>query len=70
MGEGGMNTTSPALFRVKDVARILALSEWEVRRLVESGELHRRYIGVGGRYYRVTADSVAAYLESLSEEPA
>lgn len=64
-----MTTSAPALYRVKDVARILSLSEWEVRRLLDAGELHRRYIGVGGRYYRVTADSVDAYLASLSEEP-
>ena len=39
-----------ALHRVKDVARILSLSEWEVRRLCETGELHRRYIGETGRF--------------------
>lgn len=61
--------TAPALYRVKDAAEVLALSEWEVRRLAEIGTLHRRYIGEGGRYYRITADSVEAYLESLSSEP-
>ena len=56
------------LHRVKDVARILSISEWEVRRLLETGELHRRYIGESGRFYRVTAPSVDAYLASLKAE--
>lgn len=55
------------LFRVKDVARKLSVSEKEVRRLIEIGTLHRRYIGEGSRFYRVTAKSVDAYLNSLSE---
>lgn len=63
-------TPTPALHRVKDVARILAISEWEVRRLCETGELHRRYIGEGRRFYRITAESVTAYYDSLSEEKA
>lgn len=57
----------PALYRVKDVETILAISEWEVRRLVEQGVLHRRYIGEGKRFYRITAQSVENYLDSLSE---
>lgn len=61
--------TAPALYRVKDAAKVLALSEWEVRRLAEIGVLHRRYIGVAGRYYRITADSVEDYLDSLTSEP-
>lgn len=62
-------TAAVALYRVKDVARILSLGEWEVRRLCETGELHRRYIGESGRFYRVTAPSVEAYLASLTAEP-
>lgn len=61
--------TAPALYRVKDVAEVLALSQWEVRRLAEIGVLHRRYIGEGRRYYRITAESLEAYLESLTGEP-
>lgn len=66
-----MTTTPvrPALYRVKDVAKILAISEWEVRRLIEVGTLHRRYVGEGRRFYRVTAQSVETYLESLTAEP-
>ena len=60
--------TEPALYRVKDAATVLALSEWEVRRLAEVGTLHRRYIGEGRRYDRITAESVEAYLDSLSGE--
>ena len=58
-----------ALHRVKEVARILSVSEWEVRRLCKTGELHRRYIGETGRFYRVTDESVDAYLASLTAEP-
>lgn len=55
-----------ALYKVKEVAHILSISEWEVRRLVDAGELHRRWIGEGKRYYRVTAQSVENYLDGLS----
>jgi len=64
-----MSTVKVDLFRVKDVARKLSLSEREVRRLCEIGVLHRRYIGEGGRFYRVTAPSVDKYVDSLSEVP-
>ncbi|MFS0883968.1 hypothetical protein [Aeromicrobium sp. 179-A 4D2 NHS] len=60
--------TEPALYRVRDAAYILAVSEWEVRRLAEIGSLRRRYIGSGRKYYRITADSVESYLESLPSE--
>ena len=59
--------TTPALYRVKDAAERLALSDWEVRRLCKTGELHARYIGDGKRYYRVTAESVESYLASLED---
>jgi hypothetical protein len=58
-------TIKPLLYPVKDVATILSISEWEVRRLVEVGVLHRRYIGASKRYFRVTAQSVENYYESL-----
>lgn len=58
--------TTPALYRVSEAAKVLALSEWEVRRLVETGVLQRRYIGTGRRYYRITAESLESYLDSLS----
>lgn len=61
--------TAPALYRVKDAAEVLALSQWEVRRLAEIGVLHRRYIGSGRKYYRITAESLEAYLASLTGEP-
>ena len=65
-----MTGLSPRYYRVKDVAAILSISEWEVRRLVEAGTLHRRYIGEGKRYYRITAASVEAYEATLSSERA
>ena len=65
-----MSDVKPRYFRVKDVAALLSISEWEVRRLAEAGELERRYIGEGKRYYRITAASVEAYEATLSSEPA
>lgn len=62
-------TVEPRYYRVKDVAALLSVSEWEVRRLVDNGVLQRKYIGEGGRYYRVTAASVADYEATLAEEP-
>lgn len=65
-----MTSVTPRYYRVKDVAALLSISEWEVRRLVEAGQLERRYIGEGKRFYRITAASVEAYEASLSSEPA
>jgi hypothetical protein len=63
---GRVSDVTPRYYRVKDVAALLSISEWEVRRLIEAGTLHRRYIGEGNRYYRVTAASVEAYEATLS----
>lgn len=61
--------SGPALYRVRDAATHLALSQAEVRRLADIGILHRRYIGTGDRYYRITAASIDSYLASLASEP-
>lgn len=58
-------TAQPAFYRVKEVAVILAVSEFEVRRLVNKGTLHARPIGESGRQYRVTAQSVHSHVDSL-----
>lgn len=64
-------SVTPALLRVKDAGSRLAISDWEVRRLAKAGILHLRYVGEKGRYYRITAESVDAYIASLtSEKPA
>lgn len=55
----------PAFYRVKDVAKILAVSEFEVRRLVKAGTLHARPIGEKKRQYRITAQSVENYVSDL-----
>ena len=55
----------PAFYRVKEVARILAVSEFEVRRLVNAGTLHKRPIGTSKRQYRITAQSVENYVATL-----
>lgn len=61
-----MTPIKPALFKTSEAAKYLAISEWEIRRLANEGILHRRYIGEGRRYYRITAESLDAYVESLS----
>jgi excisionase family DNA binding protein len=58
--------TTPALYRVKDAAAYLSLHEREVRRLVKAGILHRRY--TSQRSYRITAESIEAYITSLPSE--
>ncbi len=63
-----MSTPAPALYSVKDAAIRTSLSEWEIRRLLDTGVLERRYIGQGTRYYRVTAESVERFLASLPSE--
>lgn len=65
-----MSGVEPRYYRVRDVAAILAISEPEVRRLIDKGHLHRRFIGTGTHYYRITAASVKAYEATLSSEPA
>lgn len=62
-----MTDDKPELYKVKEVAVKLSLSEWEVRRLCETGELHRKFIGRAKRYTRVTAQSVENYLDSLAD---
>lgn len=63
-----MTEITPRYYRVRDVATILSIGESEVRRLVDKGVLHRRYIGDSGWFYRITAASVEAYEASLSSE--
>jgi excisionase family DNA binding protein len=67
---GRVTDVTPRYYRVKDVAALLSISQGEVRRLIEAGTLHRRYIGEGRHYYRVTAASVEAYEATLSAERA
>lgn len=56
------------LYRVDDAARVLGVSRSEVRRLLSAGELTAKYIGKKkSREYRVTAESMQAYVESLPE---
>lgn len=62
-----MTGVKPRYYRVKEVAALLALSQWEVRRLVEAGTLHSVPIGESGRYYRVTAASVDDYTAFLEK---
>lgn len=57
----------PEFYRVKEVAKILAVSEFEVRRLVNVGTLHARPIGEKGRQYRITRQSVENHVEALTE---
>lgn len=63
-----MSGFSQVLYRVEDAARVLGISVSEVRRLLGAGELTAKYIGKNrSREYRVTAESMDAYVESLPE---
>lgn len=53
-------------YKVKEVARKLSVSEFEVRRLVDEGTLHKRYIGTSKRYFRITAQSYENYFAFLN----
>lgn len=57
-----------ALWRAKDTADWIGQSVATVRELVDAGVLHRRYVGTGTRYYRITAESIDNYIASLKSE--
>jgi excisionase family DNA binding protein len=58
--------TKPALMRKADAATYLGVSVRTIEQLLETGALARRYIGK--RQYRVTVDSLDAYVASLPDE--
>lgn len=60
--------TQPLMVTKKEAAALLALSEREVIRLVNDGELERRWVGTGTKYWRITYDSMLAYVAALPEE--
>lgn len=57
------------LVTVREAAQMLSVSEWTVYELASSGQLERRYIGTGKRFFRIPVDSLRAYVDSLPEEP-
>lgn len=60
-------TVKPLLVSKKDAAAMLSVTEREVIRLINAGELERRYIGGGTKYYRIPYASLEAYVATLSE---
>lgn len=64
-------TAPKLLVKVAEAADMLSVSEREVYRLMADGNLERRYIGKkGSRNYRITVESLQAYVDGLSTEPA
>jgi excisionase family DNA binding protein len=51
------------LYKIKDTAKRLGLSRVHISRLAEKGELTRINVGIGKNLYRITPDSVEAFIE-------
>jgi excisionase family DNA binding protein len=49
-------------YTVKDAALMLSVNPQTVYRLIERGELERRFVGTGQRNYRIPAASLERYL--------
>ncbi len=58
--------TKPALMRKADAATYLGVGLRTIEQLLETGALARRYIGK--RQYRITVESLDAYVDSLPIE--
>jgi hypothetical protein len=54
---------------VREATDALSLSTAQVYELAAPGTLEKRYIGKGTRNFRLTAESLRAYAESLPTEP-
>lgn len=57
------------LYTVAEAAGALGISENHVYVLARNGTLEKRYIGKGTRNFRIPADSLLAYVDSLPTEP-
>jgi len=62
-----MASPAPALMRIRDVQRVLAISRAGVYRLIDRGELRSVVIGPGARSRRIEAQSVYDYIAALSQ---
>lgn len=60
--------TEKLLVTAREAAEMLAVSEHQVRLLVAKSLLDRRFIGQGRREYRITVESIRAYVEALPRE--
>ena len=56
------------LFTYREAAELLSVSVAHIRRLVESGQLTRLYIGSSKRSARVTAESLQGYVARKLQE--
>lgn len=56
--------TEPMLIKIKDAAVLLGISEWQVRRLIEAGELPSTRIS--NRLYLPLA-AIKGYVDSIRE---
>jgi excisionase family DNA binding protein len=61
---------APLLLRANDAATTAGVSLRTIRQLVKDGELDVRYIGNGRKEYRITYESLVAWVDSLPTEKA
>lgn len=57
------------LVTVAEAAEMLSLSRAAIYELAAKGELTKRYVGRGSREFRLQADEVVAYANSMPTEP-
>lgn len=62
-----MTTQPKILVTVAEAAEMLSLSRTELYELVAAGKFTKRYVGT--RSFRLQADEVVAYANSLPTEP-
>jgi excisionase family DNA binding protein len=60
-----MSDLDPLLVSVKDGARILGVSDWQMYELLNKGEIESRYIG---RRRKIVYSSLRSYFDSLPDE--
>lgn len=51
------------LYKIKETAKRLGLSRVHISRLAEAGELQRINVGIHKNLYRITPESVEAFIE-------
>lgn len=62
--------TEKLLVTAREAAEMLSLGVSSVRELVDNKTLDRRFIGRGTREYRITVESLRAYVDALPREAA
>lgn len=66
---GTQEAPEALMVTVREAARMLSVSTWQVYDLAAAGSLERRYIGNGKHYFRIPVESLRKYVESLPTDP-